>query len=223
MKRVIVFASGTKDGGGSGFQKLVENTRTGMFEADIVAVVSSHENGGVRERAECLGIPFIFFPQFKNATADDYQRVVADANVEFVLLSGWLHRTRGLDPRTTINIHPGPLPRFGGKGMYGYHVHEAVLKAHRAGEVKASAVSMHFVTDEYDQGPVFFQYPVEIFPNDTAESLQERVGREEHLWQSKISHLVVCGAISWDGKNSETLIVPRRYRFHRFVSASFHR
>ncbi|MBI4094449.1 MAG: hypothetical protein HY436_01435 [Candidatus Liptonbacteria bacterium] len=215
MKRVIVFASGTATGGGSGFENLVAAMRAGRLNADIVAVVSSHAGGGVHARAVKLGIPFVFTDNAKQAGAQDYRRIAKDTRADFVFLSGWLHRTQGLDPRTTINIHPAPLPDFGGKGMYGRRTHEAVLAAYRQGRIRGSAVSMHFVTDEYDRGPVFFQYPVDIFPNDDAEKLQARVQRTEHEWQATISDLVVTGDISWDGKDPQTLRVPHRYRFHR--------
>jgi phosphoribosylglycinamide formyltransferase-1 len=123
--------------------------------AEIIGVVSHIEHGGVRERADRLGIPFIYFPA--PHTAERYQEIVKDA--DFIALSGWMRLVAGLDPRVTFNIHPGPLPEFGGKGLYGNFVHEAVLKAYREGRITSSAVSMHFVTPEFDEGPVFFRYP----------------------------------------------------------------
>ncbi|MBI2039343.1 MAG: phosphoribosylglycinamide formyltransferase [Candidatus Niyogibacteria bacterium] len=213
-KRVIVFASGTATGGGSGFENLVAAMRAGRLNANIVAVVSSHAGGGVHARAIKLGVPFVFMREAKQAGAQDYQRIAKDTRADFVFLSGWLHRTQGLDPRTTINIHPAPLPDFGGKGMYGHHAHAAVLAAYHAGKVKMSAVSMHFVTDEYDRGPVFFQCPVAILSGDTPETLAKRVNDAEHQWQPYVSDLVVQGKILWDGKHPHTLRVPADYRFH---------
>ena len=217
MKRVVVFASGTKDGGGSGFQALVEKMRMGVLRADIVSVVSQHERGGVRKHAKNFDIPFHYFHGAKDAGAEDYRRIVEEAKADFVFLSGWMHRTQGLDPRTTINIHPGPLPEFGGKGMYGRRVHTAVMKAFRSGKLTVSAVSMHFVTDEYDCGPVFFQCPVGILARDTPESLKKRVNDAEHVWQAYVSDFVVQGKIHWDGKNPKSLVVPPDYPFHRPV------
>lgn len=209
MKKLIVFASGGKesDDGGSGFQELVENSRSGILDAEIAAVVSNHEHGGVRTRADKLGIPFIHFPLPREA--EDYQKIVADSKADFVSLSGWLKMVKGLDPTKTINIHPGDTKRFGGAGMYGHHVHEAVIEAYKAGTVKCSAVTMHFVTEKYDEGPVIFKYPVVIRPDDTPEILAKRVNKIEHAWQSYITNLVIRGDISWDGKNPETLKVPQ--------------
>ena len=222
LKKIIVFASGTKDGGGSGFENLVVASHDGRLSGQIVAVVSNHENGGVRERADRLGVKFIYFPARKvvdgeiagpdSNTAENYRKLTEDADL--VCLSGWLKLVTGLDPRKTINIHPGPLPRFGGAGMYGHHVHEAVMEAYRAGtpnavtgeKVTHSAVSMHFVTEKFDEGPLFFSQPVPILPDDTADTLAARVLEAEHKWQPLITDKVLRGEIFWDGQNPETLI-----------------
>jgi phosphoribosylglycinamide formyltransferase-1 len=202
--KLLIFASGTKTGGGSGFEKLVEANNRRVLDADIVGVVSNHAEGGVAEKAKRLGIKFIHFAG--PYTAEEYQRIVRETGAEFVSLSGWLKLVAGLDPRTTFNIHPGPLPRFGGAGMYGHHVHEAVMDAYRKGEVTHSAVSMHFVTEKYDEGPKFFEALVEILPDDTADTLGQRVNATEHKWQAVISDWVIHGEISWDGKDPNSLI-----------------
>ncbi len=200
---LLVFASGSATGGGSGFQKLVEATKSDVLGAHIVGVVSNHPNGGVRKLARKLGIPFTYFPG--PYTADEYQAIYRETSADFVSLSGWLKMVRGLPPDKTINIHPGPLPEFGGKGMYGHHVHEAVMRAYRKGKVTHSAVCMHFVTEEYDEGPLFLRHQVEIILGDTADTLGARVNAAEHEYQAVLTNLVVTGRISWDGKNPETL------------------
>ena len=197
---LLIFASGSADGGGSGFENLVEYSRREALGARIVAVVSNHPDGGVKKRADRLGIAFVHFPA--PYTAERYQAFVSACGADFVALSGWLKIVRGLNPRTTMNIHPGPLPRFGGPGMYGHHVHEAVLAAYHKGEITHSAVTMHFVTEEYDRGPVFFRMPVPIEPGDTAETLAARVNRTEHEWQPVVTSKVIRGEIAWDGWSS---------------------
>lgn len=204
MKKIIIFASGTKDNtgsGGSGFENMVNASRNGILNAEIIAVISNHENGDAKRRADNLGIKFIHFAEPR--TAERYQEITKDADL--VCLSGWLKLVTGLDPKKTINIHPGPLPRFGGAGMYGHHVHEAVMEAYKKGEITHSAVSMHFVTEKYDEGPLFFSYQVEILPDDTAETLAKRVNEAEHKWQPIITQKVLSEEISWDGKNPESL------------------
>jgi phosphoribosylglycinamide formyltransferase-1 len=193
--RILVFASGDKDSGGSGFQLLVEFSRTkpSVLNADIVSVVSNHENGGVRKKADALGIPFDFW--HGPFTAEGYQFYVRKYSADFVMCSGWLKLVKGLDPDKTINIHPGPLPDFGGPGKYGHHVHEAVMAAYHRGEIEQSAVTMHFVDDQYDQGPIIFQFPVLIRKDDTPESLAKRVNEMEHGWQARVLDRIVNGRI----------------------------
>ena len=211
MKKLLVFASGNKDSGGSGFQKLVENSKSGILKAEIVGVVSNHASGGVFNRAKELGIPFYYFAG--PFTAENYQSFITKTKADFVALSGWLKLVTGLPSDRTINIHPGPLPKFGGSGMYGHHVHEAVLAAFQRGEIEYSEVCMHFVTDKYDEGPVFFRCLVSIFKNDTAETLAKRMNEAEHECQSQITSLVVTGKIHWDGKDPKSLVGARTFDF----------
>lgn len=201
--KLLIFASGSKDGGGSGFEKLVEATKNGILDAEIVAVVSNHEQGGVRERADRLGIPFLHFPG--PWTGEQYQGIVKKVDADYVALSGWLKPVVGLDSRKTFNIHPGVLPRFGGKGMYGHFVHEATIEAYKRGEVTHSAVTMHFVTEGYDEGPKCFECLLSILSDDDAGSLAKRVNALEHEWQPKITNMIVHGEISWDGKNPNSV------------------
>ncbi|MEK7097230.1 MAG: formyltransferase family protein [Patescibacteria group bacterium] len=194
-KRILVFASGGATGGGSGFQEMVEYSRTDppVLPAKICGVVSNHRGGGVYSRARQLDIPFrLFNGPFKVA---EYKEVIREFKPDLVMLSGWLKKVAGLCPAKTINIHPGPLPDFGGPGMYGHHVHEAVIDAYKEKRIKQSAVTMHFVTEEYDEGPVFFRMPVLIRPDDTSETLAKRVNEVERAWQSYMVSLVLRGDI----------------------------
>jgi len=226
--RLVVFASGTRNGGGSGFENLVNASSTGVLDADIVGVVSNHAEGGVHEKAKRLGIPFIFFPG--PYTAEEYRDVVwrifhspgllkpekGQSGGEWVALSGWLKLVQGLDPQCTFNIHPALLSQFGGKfggeGMWGKHVHEAVKNALDAGLITESGISMHFVTDEYDRGPVFFEHRVPLQKGMTVDQVAEAVHQAELEWQPKMTNKVVHGEISWDGKNSNSLVVPREFK-----------
>lgn len=194
--RLLVFASGDAIGGGSGFQELVEFSRTNppVLDVQVVLVVSNHQTGGVRKKADALQIPFEYWPGPFDAKG--YRSFVEKCRADFVMCSGWLKFVRGLDPAKTVNIHPGPLPRFGGPGMFGHHVHEAVMAAFRRGEIIQSAVTMHFVDETaYDHGPIIFQMPVLIRPDDNAETLAKRVNEKERAWQSHILNLVVHGLI----------------------------
>lgn len=216
--KLFVFASGTATNGGSGFGNLVRCARGGILDVNIVGVASNHENGGVRKRADKYAIPFVHLAGPWDASC--YQQIARDSRADFFALSGWLKRVVRLDPRFTFNIHPGPLPEFGGAGMYGHHVHEAVMAAfHRreaaCREVVCSAVTMHFVTSEYDQGPVFFEKEVKIWTHDTPDTLGRRVNEFEHCYQPIITNLVVHREIRWDGVSPSSLKLPFGYKIHR--------
>lgn len=200
-RRILVFASGTTTGGGSGFEFLVRACRKGRINAEVVGVVSQHPNGGVRRIARKLRVPFQLFEG-----QQDYAKILAELQPDLTLLWGWTRFAFGLNSRTTINVHPAPLPAFGGKGMYGLAVHRAVLEAFGRGELTHSEVCLHFVTREYDKGPVFFRQPVPVLASDTPRSLQ-RVMKEYE--RSAILHMLprlLADDIFWDGRTHESLV-----------------
>lgn len=215
--RVLVFASGTEDAGGSGFANLVKYARSPLCSLDctVVAVVSNHATGGVCRHALKLGVPFIHFngPYTRAAYAD----IVFTTGAEWVALSGWLKRVSGLDSRRTFNVHPALLSscngRFGGEEMYGTEVHRAVHAALHNDEITHSGVSMHFITDEYDAGPVFFEHAVPLQKGMTVPMIQKKVHALEHHWQPRITNLVIHGKITWDGHDPRSLTVPPGYQF----------
>lgn len=210
--KLVVFASGSKDGGGSGFENLVTSRE---LDADIVAVISNHEHGGVRQRADRLGVPFVYFPGPYDP--GHYRAIVANSGAEWVALSGWLKLVAGLDSAKTFNIHPALLSfdngRFGGPGLYGHRVHEAVKAALDAGEITESGFTMHFATAEYDRGPIFFEHRVPLTKKMTADDIAKAVNAEEHRFQPRITNMVVHGEIAWDGSNSGSLRVPGDYEY----------
>ena len=197
---ILIFASGTKTGGGSGFETMVRAARTSppILDAWICAVITNHFAGGVWQKAKALGIPAAYW--VGPYLAQGYQNFVKYFNADYVMLSGWLKLVAGLDPARTINIHPAPLPRFGGPQLYGHHVHEAVMAAYHHGEITHSAVTMHFVDEKYDRGPILFALPVPIEPGDTPETLAAKVNRAEHEWQPRVLNYVVHGQVRLVGQ-----------------------
>jgi len=197
---ILVFASGTKTGGGSGFETMVRasQTRPPILDARICAVITNHFEGGVWHKAQPLGIHAEYWAG--PYLAKGYQNFVKYFKADYVMLSGWLKLVAGLDPARTINIHPGPLPRFGGSKLYGRYVHEAVMAAYRRGEITHSAVTMHFVDERYDRGPIFFALPIPIEPSDTPETLSAKVNRAEHEWQPRVLNYVVHEQVRLSGK-----------------------
>jgi phosphoribosylglycinamide formyltransferase-1 len=192
---ILVFASGTKTGGGSGFEAMVRaaRARPPILDAWICAVITNHFAGGVWNKAKALGVPAEYWDGPFQARG--YQNFVKYFKADYVMLSGWLKLVAGLDPARTINIHPGPLPRFGGPKLYGHHVHEAVMAAYRRGEITHSAVTMHFVDKVYDRGPIIFTRHIPIEPNDTPETLAAKVNQAEHAWQPRVLNYVVQGQV----------------------------
>jgi phosphoribosylglycinamide formyltransferase 1 len=200
--KILIFATGSKgESGGSGMQELIEFSRTNppVLDAEIVGVVSNIKDGGVEKKANKLGVPFYY--DAGPFTPETYQKLVNNFKADYVMCSGWLKLVRGLPAAKVINIHPAPLPEFGGPGMYGYFAHEAVMRAYHEGRIKQSAVTMHYVIDNgeskdaYDKGPIIFKLPVLIREDDTAETLAVRVNEKERAWQAYILNLVVNGLI----------------------------
>jgi phosphoribosylglycinamide formyltransferase-1 len=118
--------------------------------------------------------------------------LLREHQVDVVVLAGWLRlidpRVLAAYPNRVVNIHPGPLPRFGGHGMYGIHVHEAVLAA----GVPVSGPTVHLVDERYDEGPVLAHEVVDVLPDDTPETLQQRVLRAEHALYWKVIRERFC-------------------------------
>ena len=173
MKRLALFISGT----GGNALNLLRACREGQVPAvPVVGVSSSARAGGVdRLRAEGLPVAVVL----RSAHPDDaafseacYAAAEAEG-AELICLCGWLKKLVVPDrwAGRILNIHPGLLPRFGGPGMYGMHVHQAVLAAGEA----ASGATVHLVDGEYDHGRILDQLQVPVLPGDTPEDLQRRV------------------------------------------------
>lgn len=183
---ILLFASGTKDGGGSGFEQLYEDCKSGVLEARIVGVVCNRLGGGVEQRATKLKVPFIYFPEPWDAKS--YQRIVQPHQPDLIILIGWLKLVSGLENYQVINEHPAPLPKYGGKGMFGDPLYLKLLADFAAGKLKTSAISYHQVTAEYDQGPVVFAHLIPILPTDTPSSLAERSKKYGHYCYGRLAN-----------------------------------
>lgn len=174
-------------GGGTNLQKLIDAQKEGKIQNGTLRVVISSRPGVYAlERAEKAGIETLVLSRKDFPDVDAYSRALAGAlkerGVELVVLAGFLTIT-GPDfvrafPNRIVNVHPALLPSFGGKGYYGLHVHEAVLKR----GVKVTGATVHFVTEECDGGPIILQKAVQVREDDTPESLQKRV-MEEAEWK----------------------------------------
>ncbi len=168
-------------GGGTTMVNLAERIAAGTLDAEIALVICSNRKAKGIERAEALGLPveIVARKDFENADAFSEKcfALLAGAGAELVVLAGFLSLLRipeGYAGRV-MNIHPALLPKYGGKGMYGHHVHEAVLAA---GESE-SGCTVHFADNEYDNGPVILQKRVPVLEGDTPDDLAARVMEAE--------------------------------------------
>ncbi len=177
---IAVFASGR----GSNFEALLRKITEDKIPARIAAVISNNGDAGALQTARGNNIPAYHIERgnFETGTefADALDEVFDRHHINFVVLAGYI---RKVPPRVLrrfsnrmLNIHPALLPKYGGKGMYGSRVHEAVLES---GD-KVSGATIHIVDEEYDRGPIVLQREVPVLPNDTPELLAARVLEVEH-------------------------------------------
>ncbi len=183
-KRLIIFASGA----GSNAQKIIDHFRN--TDVSVTQIVGNKADAGVVQIAKREGIPFLWIGKERFFRGDAYLPEL-DPKADLIVLAGFLWKVppalTAAFPRRIVNIHPALLPKFGGKGMYGHHVHTAVLEA---GELQ-SGITIHYVDDHYDNGDIIFQATCPVLPGDTPEALAQRVHMLEHRhYPEKIEDLL---------------------------------
>lgn len=164
-------------GNGSSARAIIAAILAGELAAEARLLVSNNRTAPALAFASEQGVPGLHIATQSDPDAADARlaQAMMERDVELIVLSGYL---RQLGPRTlgryagrVLNIHPGPLPQFGGHGMYGRRVHEAVIAA----DVSESGICIHLVDEEYDRGPVIARRSVPLQAGDTAETLEARV------------------------------------------------
>jgi phosphoribosylglycinamide formyltransferase-1 len=175
--RLAILASGS----GSNAEN-IHNYFSQRSDTQISIIVSNREDAYVHQRAKNLGIPSITLSKAELSDAETVIKVLRGYGVDFVVLAGYLLRIPvGLVaayPNRILNIHPALLPKFGGQGMYGNRVHQAVVEA---GE-KESGITIHFVNENYDEGAVVFQATCPVLEGDTPEAVAARVHALEYRY-----------------------------------------
>lgn len=175
MKNIAILASGN----GSNAQKITEYF---LNHADIrISLMITHKKDAyVLERARQLGVQAVVCKAVEFREAKPVLQILKDYNIDYLILAGFLllvpEEIIRQYPDRILNIHPALLPKFGGKGMYGHHVHEAVIAA---GETE-SGISIHLVNEHFDEGHVIFQAKCPVFPEDTPDTLASRIHELEH-------------------------------------------
>ena len=177
--KIAVFVSG----GGTNLQAIIDNTKDGILQdIEIALVLSSSKDAYALERAANNGIKSVVVSKkdFDSIEAWDEAVVAAvdESGAELIVLAGYLSL---MGPKVVakysnriINIHPALIPSFCGAGMYGIRPHQAAL----AKGVKVSGATVHFVNENYDEGPILLQKAIDVLPNDTPETLQKRIMQE---------------------------------------------
>ena len=184
---------------GTNMQAIIDACKTGLLKASPVVVISNNSKSGALARAKQEGIPWYHLSTKTHPDADQLDHVILDTmlahNADIIVLAGYMQK---LGPRTLsryfnriLNIHPALLPKFGGKGMYGMHVHNAVIAS---GETE-SGVTIHVVDDEYDTGPIVAQSCVPVEIDDSAETLAARILQREHTFFPETLQKLATGEI----------------------------
>lgn len=171
MLKIAVFASGS----GSNAENIIRYFRENSGVGEVVMVVCNRRDAGVVERAALLGVDVEIVSRSQLADADYMLPMLKARGVNCVVLAGFLlmvpsYLIAHYEGRM-VNIHPSLLPKFGGKGMYGHHVHEAVVAA---GECE-TGITIHLVSEEYDKGRILFQAKVAVEAGDTAGEVERKV------------------------------------------------
>jgi len=187
MKRIAIFVSG----GGTNLQRIAEYFG-GNKDVEISLVVCNNPNAYAMTRAEKLNIPCKLIDRtvFKS---ENFARELAHMNLDLIVLAGFLwlipNTIISLFPNKIINIHPALLPKYGGKGFYGEHVHEAVVAAHET----ESGITIHYVNEHYDSGNIIHQAKVKVSPDDTAETLAAKIHTLEYEYYPKVIENLLFG------------------------------
>jgi phosphoribosylglycinamide formyltransferase-1 len=180
-KRIAIFASGS----GSNAQKLMEHFKDST-EAEIVLVLTNNPDAYVIQRADNFEIPVHIFDRNEFYKTEQILDLLQDLGIDLIVLAGflWLIPENLIKryPNRIINIHPAILPKFGGKGMYGDHVHHAVVAA----QEPEGGITIHYVNEKYDEGEYIFQAKYKIDKGDNLEMIKFKGQQLEHLHYPKI-------------------------------------
>lgn len=178
--KIALFASGS----GSNVENIIEYFSENR-ELLFPLIVSNKRDAFVHERARRLGVPSVSFAAAEFREGTTILQLLQEKEIDFIVLAGFLLKIPATIlkayPNKIINIHPALLPKFGGKGMYGHYVHEAVVAA---GE-RESGITIHYVNENYDEGAIIFQARCEVAPDDTPDTLAAKIHQLEYEYFPK--------------------------------------
>lgn len=180
-RNIAIFASGN----GTNAENIIKYF-SGNKDIKVKIVMANKTDAFVLERAHRLGIPTLYINREQWADATHILTLLHEQQIDFIVLAGFLARIPDAllhaYPNRIVNIHPSLLPKFGGKGMYGNKVHEAVVTA---GETE-SGITIHYLNEHYDEGQIIAQYRCPVMPNDTPQDVATRVHALEYEYYPKV-------------------------------------
>ncbi|WNH14121.1 phosphoribosylglycinamide formyltransferase [Thalassobellus suaedae] len=170
MKRIVIFASGS----GTNAENLIKffhNTE----DASVVQVLTNNPHAKVLDRCKTLHVSALSFNKIAFTKTDDVLNILKASQPDLIVLAGFLWKfpenILNAFPNKVVNVHPALLPKYGGKGMYGMHVHKAIVDNN---EVE-TGITIHYVNEHYDEGAIIFQATCEVNTNDTAETVAAKI------------------------------------------------
>ena len=180
-KRIVIFASGS----GTNTQNIIQHFQQGEL-AEVVLVLSNKKDAKVLDRSKRLFVSALSFTDEELNSETGVLNQLKAVQPDLIVLAGFLLKFPEIIlnafPNKVINIHPALLPKYGGKGMYGHHVHEAIV----ANREQETGITIHFVNEKYDEGKIIFQKSVAISEDDTAENVAEKIHELEYEFFPKV-------------------------------------
>ncbi|MDR1169601.1 MAG: phosphoribosylglycinamide formyltransferase [Prevotellaceae bacterium] len=175
MSNIAIFASGS----GTNAQRLIERFSP-IIDTNISVLLTNKKNAGVIGRAKNLGVPVRIFDREELYHSENIVDFLQREGIDWVILAGFLwlipENLLKIFPERIVNIHPSLLPKYGGRGMYGMNVHQAVIDA----KEKESGITIHYVNGEYDRGSIIFQATCPVDEDDTPETLAAKIHELEY-------------------------------------------
>ncbi|MFK8044974.1 MAG: phosphoribosylglycinamide formyltransferase [Crocinitomicaceae bacterium] len=173
-KNIAIFASG----GGSNAEVIIKHFKQSK-KGNVALIVTNNENAGIVSRAENHNIPFYILEK-SELEETEFSEVLMAMEIDFIVLAGFLKKIPEdiieAYPSTIVNIHPALLPKYGGKGMYGLHVHQAVAAAKES----ESGMTIHYVNGKYDDGAIIEQHKIKLDGSESAKEIASKVLELEH-------------------------------------------
>ena len=186
MKRVVIFASGS----GTNAENLIKFFHN-RDNVSVIQVLTNNPHAKVLERAKKLNVSELSFNKIAFTQSNDVLSLLKANNPDLIVLAGFLwkfpEQILKAFPNKVINIHPALLPKYGGKGMYGMHVHEAVVN----NKETETGITIHYVNENYDEGAIIFQAKCEVVPTDTSEDVAAKIHQLEMEHFPKVVDLIL--------------------------------